>query len=347
MADLNAIEALAPTSELRSRYDAVVVTAGFESRSIHAAKSLDLIAERRIACAFAERHVGRFEENKRWLLSRDFVVSEVMESEVEDWATTLVDQVARGSTDREVLSICVDISSMTRFRLASILNAILQLKDWTVEVDFLYSVAKWSPPSNEGETILRAGAVSPVFAGWSVPTDTPIVAIIGLGYEPDKAVGAYEYLEATDVWAFLPDGEDIRYMEDLNRANRSLLSRLDVRKQVRYRVDQPVACFGILESIVYGLLSNSRPVLLPFGPKIFALCAMLVACLHRDVPVWRISSEQSGEPVEREASGKVIGMRTVFSKSLPEQPSEWETERTLKRRQRLNSKLRALGLPLL
>ncbi len=176
----------------------------------------------------------------------------------------------------------------------------------------MYSVAEWSPPSNEAEPIVSAGAVVPTFAGWSSRTDIPIVALIGLGYEPDKAMGAYEYLEATDVWTFLPAGEDERYARDLGLANRTLLSRLSPHKRITYRVDQPVACFGVLESVVYGLLDKSRPVLLPFGPKMFALCAMLVACVHREVPVWRISSNQFGKPVDRVASGKIIGIRASF-----------------------------------
>jgi hypothetical protein len=264
-----------------------------------------------------------------WLAAKGFDVQEVKESDVMAWTRSLIEACAKESTSDASLSLCVDISSMTRVRLAAILTAILEVTDKAVDVDFVYSVARWSPPLDEPEPIVSAGAVVPAFAGWSNRTDTPIVALIGLGYEPDKAMGAYEYLEATDVWAFLPVGEDDKYLDDLNRANRTLLSRLAAQRQIAYRVDQPVACFGVLESVVYGLLPNSRPVLLPFGPKIFALCALLVACLHRDVPVWRISSDQVGKPLEREASGKIVGIRANFRAKAAESSNEIADERVV------------------
>src|SRR5207244_3741987 len=142
--------------------------------------------------------------------------------------------------------------------------------------------------------------------------ERPVAAIVGLGYEPDKAVGAYEFLEAASIWVFQPLSEDARYMRDVERANRTLLKRIPNGQKVTYRVDQPISCFGMLESVVYGMLSGSRPVLLPFGPKIFALCAMLVATIHRSVPVWRVTAEQQGEPIDREPSSKIVAIRVVF-----------------------------------
>lgn len=314
MAELAAIEALSPIGGLRLSYDAFLVTVGFESRSIYAAKTLEIHTDRRIACAFSHRQVRHFKSNRAWLFRNGFDVQEVQEDDVEAWTKSIIEELGTNSAHRTSIRMCVDISSMSRARMASVLNAVLEVRERSVEIDFVYCLAKWSPPSTEAEPIGTAGAVIPAFAGWSTRTDLPIVALIGLGYEPDKAIGAYEYLEATDVWAFLPKGEDGQYARDLNRANRTLLTRLVEHKRITYRVDQPVACFGVLESVVYGLLSNSRPVLLPFGPKVFALSAMLVACRHREVPVWRISSDQFGEPLDREASGNIVGIRVAFSR---------------------------------
>jgi hypothetical protein len=202
---------------------------------------------------------------------------------------------------------------MSRLRLAAVIAGLLRAsKPSGIIADFVYAVAEWSPPAAEPEPMVTAGAVLPLFAGWSDRPELPTVAIVGLGYEPDKAVGAYEYLEATGVWVFLPYGTDPRYEHAIANANRTLLNQVPNDRRIDYRVDQPVSCFGTLEAVTYGAMTSSRPVLLPFGPKIFTLCALLVACLRRDVPVWRISTGQLGTAMDRVASGKVVGLRAVF-----------------------------------
>ena len=296
-----------------SRYDALIASLGYESRAIHASQKIGGNAAQRVACGFPDRQVLAFAENQRWFIDAGFDVVVVKDLEVEEWSNRLVTELISPSADSPEFRLCVDISSMSRLRLACLLSAIVNCKtSKRLVVDFVYSIAAWSPPPEEGEPIERAGPVLPFFAGWSNQPDLPTVAVIGLGYEPDKAVGAYEFLEAADVWVLVPISDDSRYRRDLERANRSLLNRLPAAHRITYSVDQPVSCFGIVESIVYGTLGRSRPVLLPFGPKICALCSLLVATLHRDASVWRITSGQEGDPSDRKAAGPIIVLQSVF-----------------------------------
>lgn len=47
--------------------------------------------------------------------------------------------------------------------------------------------------------------------------------------------------------------------------------------------------------------------------QLFAPAAMLVEQIHRPkIPVWRVSSDQSGDPVDREANGKISLLKAIF-----------------------------------
>ena len=82
-----------------------------------------------------------------------------------------------------------------------------------------------------------------------------------------------------------------------------------------YDVDEPTSVYAALETLVYGLLQWSRPILIPFGPKIFSLCCLLIARTYTDdVTVWRVSGETLARPGDREASGKIISLKSAFAR---------------------------------
>lgn len=298
-------------------YDAVLATLGYEERASYAAVTLRPRSRLRTACAFAERQSGFFANNANLFRDQGYAIDEVSEQSIPEWCEAWLSRIVQDSDPNQELRVQVDISCMSRTRMASVLAALMQFVDTRdIVADFVYSTSTYSPPSDLGDPIVAAGAVLPFFAGWSNETDQPLVAIIGLGYEPDKAVGAFEYIEASDVWAFSPSSPfEPRFDAAVKKANKSLLERIPASQRLHYRLDEPVMCFGRLESLVYGLSKQNRPVIIPFGPKLFSLCALLVACVHRDTPVWRISSDQIGQPVDRAPSGRIIALRAVIGPS--------------------------------
>ena len=63
----------------------------------------------------------------------------------------------------------------------------------------------------------------------------------------------------------------------------------------------------------YGIMQKRRPIIIPFGPKIFALVSMLVAYMHHpSVAVWRVSSGRGLHPEDKTSSGVVVGLKTIF-----------------------------------
>jgi hypothetical protein len=155
------------------------------------------------------------------------------------------------------------------------------------------------------------GPIAPEFSGWWSEPDLPTAAIVGVGYEQDKALGAIEHVQPSEVWLFFPRSPVAEYTSALEYANRSLIEKVkrERGKMLHYDVDAPYALFADLESLVAGLSSRANCILLPFGPKLFALSSLLVACVHREAAVWRVSGAE--QPTDR-IGHSVYGLSVAF-----------------------------------
>ena len=200
-------------------FDLFISVLGFEARATHAAKLVAGRSSNRIAFAFKERQVGSFLSNRDWYLSNEFAIqpfkSQVFQSTLR---TTLL--TTEASEDRD-LRICVDISSMSRPMLAEVIYCMSMLGK-PIEVQFIYSPAIFSPPTNLPEPVLTRGPVIPEYAGWSTRPELPTTLVLGIGYEYTRALGAFEYLEPSEAWIFSPTGSDDRFDRAVRTVNADL-----------------------------------------------------------------------------------------------------------------------------
>jgi len=309
------------STELRSEapYDGFIASLGFEQRASFLARTkLASTARCRFACGFGTRQLHAYDGNLRVFAEAGFEIDERPDEAFPEWWKIVVNRIFAESRHKGSIRLCVDVSSMSRFRIATIVASLFEGAD-NVAVDFLYSIAAFSGPPKDALTpITVCGPAVDTFAGWSVEPEVPQAAIIGIGYEEEKAVGAWEFLEPAEAWVFRPSGEDLRYDRALEKANRNLWRLVPRQNVIDYRVDQPFDCFAALEALTYGKTSSRRVTLVPFGPKIFTLSCLLVGCLYWPrIAVWRVSSGQLEPAVDRVANGKVIGLRVDFQASAP------------------------------
>ncbi len=293
---------------LPDRIDAFVTVLGFESRSLHAARAYLERCESRFAVVFAERNVLEYKANEAWLTDNDFALLDSIGDLIAALEHLDLDGTAR---------VVVDISSMSRPMIADVISAMIR---WgrSVVIDFLYSPASFSAPPPLGAPQIYSGPVTPEFAGWTVSPELPLAAVIGLGYERGRALGVLEYLEPSVAWIFTPtvrDGieDQPRFDEAIKATNVELLELVPEDQYLSYDVSAPFQCFESLESLVYGLSSKARVLLAPFGPKIFALIALLVAEQHKPhVTVWRVSGGQSEDAELHPATGPIYRLPVAF-----------------------------------
>jgi hypothetical protein len=294
------------------KFDILVVCLGYETRSLHIAERYTSSSVIRIALAFQKRLVGNYDYNRKFYETHDFKILPFNTREFAEAFHSEMSAVA--SKAKSPTRVLVDISSMSRPMIATVVIGLSGLSaDIGVEVTFVYCPAVFTKPSVVSQPVTVSQPVIPEFAGWSVQPERSVAAIVGLGFEFDQALGALEFLEPAVAWTFVPFGEDGRFDRAVAEANKDLLTELKPERIVRYNVADPYRCFVELEALTYGLMDNMRPIIVPFGPKLFALLSFLIGVIHSpDVTVWRVSGDQVGMPDDRVASGNIISLNTIF-----------------------------------
>jgi hypothetical protein len=294
------------------RFDAFVAPLGYETRARFAAETLDLTATLRLACAFPDhRESHEYQNNRRRFERAGFAIDTVTDAEFANWfRRTFIEALPSNST---TATIGIDVSSFSRFRIASMVDVIgRDEKNRALSITFLYSLAEYSPPPTDFVPNVHVGPMLPSFAGWSKSPENPPVAVVGLGYEQDKALGAVEHIQATEVWTFAPHSNVGKYPEATQQANRILFDAVPQWRRLSYELEDPFDCFVQLESLICGILPEATPVIFPFGPKIFAVPSLLVACLHSDCALWRVSQGGEHVPQNRIPTGQICGLEAIF-----------------------------------
>jgi hypothetical protein len=297
--------------EQEQNFDLFIGTIGYEQRSRFVIERLSPRAQMKVAFGFTADQIFHYKENAQWLSAAGY--SE-FHCEDQDFRRKLIELLAAVSLDantNRTMKIGVDISSATRTRIAIILRCIEALSiHRPIEVDFFYALAKFSPPPTVSHPNTHVGPVLPSFSGWWTEPERPLAAALGLGYEENKALGAVEHVQASSIWTFTPESPEAAYTAALREANATLLKLVPEQNGFAYPLSKPLDTFVQLESFVFGITRTHNLIVLPFGPKLFALCAMLVGMVHPEVAVWRVSGGE--DRIDREPSGELFGLTVDF-----------------------------------
>ena len=224
--------------------------------------------------------------------------------------TTACEAVRTLARDEDgVASILIDLSCLARQHVGWLFAAVKDLaKEGPVDLQIAYSLARFvKPPVQWSTAIRRIAPVNNEFAGWTAAPDNPIELVIALGYEKGKAIGAAEYLEPGDIWLFIPTSPNSKYLRKVQVQNKELLLERKT-KQLDYEVLSPVDTYHSLLSLVRGMKNVARPILLPFGPKIFFGLSLLVAMVIDEAAVWFIDGENTSSMDEGQPSRYAVIM---------------------------------------
>jgi hypothetical protein len=291
--------------------DLLLCACGYESRSTYLPKMLADRATRRVAIGFDSQHELRYDENAQWFYAHGFEVSDATEGEYNYRLRQIFAELCASTRNP---SIVVDISCLNRARLAKLVRALQEMDSVRADVAFVYNLAEFSPPAEDMEPTSVAEPVIPEFAGWTNYPERPPAAILGLGYEQSRAIGIVDHLEINNAaWAFVPRGPITEYSNSVDLANRSLFDMISVEgRKLFYDVMNPGVLFHELNALVDSLKHIYNPILIPFGPKLFALVGLLVASMHEEIGVWRVSSGALQVPVDRTPSRYTTVLRAFI-----------------------------------
>ena len=216
--------------------------------------------------------------------------------------------VANARLDRSV-SCYIDVSAIHRTWLAQILYRLRYLveQDVTIRLTLGYCLAKYTAPSTQAMPPNRR--VSPVhfaLAGWPRSPGMPVHVLVGLGYERGKALGAVEYIQPAQWKLFVPESPEKRFVNQVEVQNQELLEGTPRGDVFGYNVLDPAGQYVMLHSMLKGMVADTKPVLLPFGPKIFFAVSVILGLQFPEVSVWHVSGEEQAEPDQKRPSAHSV-----------------------------------------
>lgn len=210
-------------------------------------------------------------------------------------------------------SIRVDVSSMRRSTIATIVQRLFEAK--ATNVEFTYAPADYMTSSRAAlvDVALSAAPVSEFFAGVIRPASVPLGLVIGLGLERHRAIGLFELLEPARTWAFVAQSDDGRFSDAAKQANPQLFEEAG-SMPYRYDIRSITRTFIAVESLLHAASPGNRLVVAPSGPKMFALASMLAAVAQPIRPaIWRVGAQHSLEnPTDVLPTGDVVAARASF-----------------------------------
>ena len=281
-------------------YDCFLCAVGYEKRCVHIAKKMaERVGEARFAIRFRRDEQLSFDENVDYFIGQGFQV-------IED-----INEV--NCLDRSE-AIALDVSCMSRLMIARCLEAVREAsRGRTIGLDVLYATSAFQGSPDDPPVISDISPITHGMSGRLKGSSRPILSVIGLGYEPERAAAILETMGPCGVVVFAPASTDQQFDEAVDRANNQLYGDdVDVPRY-RYRVSDPQEAMRMINSVVLRYADEFRVVLLPLGPKIFATACMLT-CIKSDgaCSVWYPHSGFKAQLVDREASGERIGISCFF-----------------------------------
>ena len=199
-------------------------------------------------------------------------------------------------------SVLIDVSCMTRTMMAELVLCMAEKRRSGCRVDFAYLPSIYSDPTLEYPKIRRIGAAMPQFSGFEFRPGDPVALILGLGHEYGVSLGLMNQIEPRISIVFRSVGIDERFGSAVAEANFDFQfppfnpSLLDVD------VTDPSGSFSIIENAVANLVSDHRVLVIPGGPKIFAILSILAAFKHMGkVAIFRVDHSRVfylGQPSE-------------------------------------------------
>jgi hypothetical protein len=265
----------------------------------------------------------QFPDEDRFSYERNHKIAERAGSNIvrdfrEYFLSTFVAEVKEAeAVNNRKLRVVIDLSSMNRTMIATVLFSVVSLRQYFEEASLIYVPGIFSEPRSDFPAIEQIGAVIPELSAFSANPELPIGAVVGLGYEYGLAVGLINRLEPRLTVCFRAVGHDTRYEEACRKANLDFdfgSSNIEIGS---YPILDPIAAYDYIENVIFGMARNFRVVIVPLGPKIFAAIATLIAIQNiGSVAIWRVAAHLDVSDVR--ADTQFIQFGIDLSVSLPE-----------------------------
>jgi hypothetical protein len=214
------------------------------------------------------------------------------------------------------LRIGIDVSSMDRSVMATVLVSTLRVMKPDDTLVLLYSSAEFVKPSLHLRPIRSIGAAHPAISGLVGDPHLRRALILGLGYEYGVALNVIETHDPDESFIFRPIGADSKYLDWMKKANFDFDFGERRYEIIDYHLANLSALYDTLSSLIFSMKYDTSIVSVPLGPKIFSAICIVVSLLNAPhISVLRYSLYSVATPVDVKASTAVDGIEFL---ALPE-----------------------------
>ena len=123
----------------------------------------------------------------------------------------------------------------------------------------------------------------------------PLSVIVGLDQVPLRASELEEIYKPREIAVFIPETvTDPGYVENIKKSNRSFLDKVSNFNLINYPVDDPDEINSKLASLCLKMRLKSEVAIVPGGPKIFSVMALLISMQYPDIKIIEVKSKNTG-----------------------------------------------------
>jgi len=294
-----------------SDFDADIFFAGcgYETRSVCIPRMLSNISCRRIALCFTEhtRDISR-PENELFYKENNYELHNYSGQDIPDY-----DQFFKVFNKRE-LNVMVDISVMTRTWYYSLLKYLQKLKGFRrITLKLIYCPAIYSSPAKTKSKVTLKDL-------WFLdePNESPKrkkekALILGMGNEKGLSQRVYEQLMPEKTYLLYADPAlQLEYVENLFVNNHGLIELIDIKNLKGYPLDNTREIYSLLVDLILPLRETHDIIVVPQGPKIFSLMAMIFQISYPDVCI-SLPKIKRTQLIDRKPFNQVTSLELIFS----------------------------------
>jgi hypothetical protein len=279
--------------------DIFITTLGFEARCTNIARLYEDHACRKIALSRTDHlKAHSFKKNREYYLSNGFEIISV-EKEVPDVGALLTEHRS------EQIDILLDCTSMSPRWYYEFFSWFSESQDLfgKARIRIAYTMAAF----NNSDQSRKVKGVKEFLEAHENSIEIGKTALIlGLGHEKQVGQEIFNKIKPDLLYLFYADPPvEKQFVEQVFVNNHSLIDTTPIRNLISYPIRNGQVIYERLIDTILPLRNKYTIILIPHGPKIFSLVAMLVHLGYPDIvisyPIFKRPPTQdripSGEPV--------------------------------------------------
>jgi hypothetical protein len=186
----------------------------------------------------------------------------------------------------EEFRILIDYSSMSRPWYSAVIKSFLK-SDLYAEGKLLVYFVTTPPTYFDPPAVIEVGDQGPMLEHSVIPGKKKLALILGLGYEARPALKLVSRLKPDQLFLFYADPHfHPQFLENEMDLNKKLIQQAGEEHLHPYPVQDIEKTDHILTSLILKLRQTHHIIIVPLGPKVFALNSLLIQSRFPDIEVW-------------------------------------------------------------